>query len=296
MEADLGNKAFASTSNGASIPSDVMAMPGRSKMTMDREPVDMRRVDFSEVAAGRRLPRVHPGAILSDELLKPMQLGISRQARGLNVSRPQLNEIVLGRRAVTTDTTLRLARDCGTTPEFWVNPQARYDLDVAECAPPHKTDREAAPRAVRHLPLLLKLDTLVGLRAKARHREWKHPYQKRIDKLAVCIRNLIDDDHRRVVYDLMQAFDVIFLPRFETGDRSARQERKIGTRAVRSTMGLVHYRFKKNLAWMCREYGKRLVIANEACTSHTRSWDGFVDQEPDGQEQSRAAAPVLSGT
>ena len=115
-------------------------------MTIEREELDQLRVDFSDVASGRRLPPVHPGVILRDEFLKPMELSVYRLARDIKVSRPRLNEIVLGRRAVTTDTALRLARYFGTTPEFWINLQARYDLDVAQRTVRPKIDREVAPR------------------------------------------------------------------------------------------------------------------------------------------------------
>ena len=131
-------------------------------------------------------------------------------------------------------------------------------------------------------PLLLRLDDLVGLRAKARHREWRRHLQKRIDKLAIRVRNLVDDLHRRVAYDLVQAFDVILLPSFETKEMSVKSDRKIRTRTVRSMLGLAHYRFRQKLEWMCRKYGKRLVIANEAYTSRTRSWDGIVDRKLGG--------------
>ena len=116
-------------------------------MIIDREEMDRLGVDFSDVASGRRLPPVHPGAILRDEFLKPMELSVYRLARDIKVSRPRLNDIVLGRRAVTTDTALRLARYFGTTPEFWINLQARYDLDIAERTVRSKIDREVAPRA-----------------------------------------------------------------------------------------------------------------------------------------------------
>ena len=132
-------------------------------------------------------------------------------------------------------------------------------------------------------PLLLKLDDLVGLRAKARHREWRRHFQKRIDKLAIRVRNLVEDLHRRVAYDLVQAFDVILLPSFETKEMSVKFDRKIRTRTVRSMLGLAHYRFRRTLDWMCRKYGKRLVIANEGpYTSRTRSWDGIVDRKLGG--------------
>ena len=57
------------------------------------------------------------------------------------------NDIVLGRRAITTDTALRLGRYFGTTPEFWINLQVRYDLDVAERTVRKRIEREIAPRA-----------------------------------------------------------------------------------------------------------------------------------------------------
>ena len=116
-------------------------------MTIEREDVDRREVDFSDVASGRRLPPVHPGDVLRDEFLKPMELSVYRLAREIGVSRPRLNDVVLGRRAVTTDTALRLGRYFGTTPEFWLNLQTRYDLDVAERTLRRRIEREVAPRA-----------------------------------------------------------------------------------------------------------------------------------------------------
>ena len=116
-------------------------------MTIEREDVDRRKVNFSDVASGRRLPPVHPGEVLRDEFLKPMELSVYRLAREIGVSRPRLNDVALGRRAVTTDTALRLGRYFGTTPEFWLNLQTRYDLDVAERTLRRRIEREVAPRA-----------------------------------------------------------------------------------------------------------------------------------------------------
>ena len=101
-------------------------------MTIKREELDRREVDFSDVASGRRLPPVHPGEILRDEFLTPMAISVYRLAQAIKVSRPRLNDIVLGRRGITTDTALRLGRYLGMTPEFWINLQTRCDLDVAE--------------------------------------------------------------------------------------------------------------------------------------------------------------------
>lgn len=115
-------------------------------MAIDREELDRLRVDLSDVASGRRLHPVHPGTILRDEFLKPTGLSVYRLARDIKVSRPRLNEIVRGRRTVTVDSALRLARYFGTTPEFWINLQARYDLDMAERTLRHVINQEVAPR------------------------------------------------------------------------------------------------------------------------------------------------------
>ena len=113
---------------------------------ISRKDLDRREVDFSDVGSGRSLPPVHPGEILRDEFLTPMSLSVYRLAREIRVSRPRLNDIVLGRRAITTDTALLLARYFGTTPDFWSNLQTRYDLDVAERTLRDRIDAEVAPR------------------------------------------------------------------------------------------------------------------------------------------------------
>ena len=75
-----------------------------------------------------------------------MKLSVYRLAQTIKVSRPRLNDIVLGRRSVTIDTALRLGRYFGTTPEFWINLQTRYDLDVAERTVRAKIEQEVEPR------------------------------------------------------------------------------------------------------------------------------------------------------
>src|SRR2546429_8814623 len=78
-----------------------------------------------------RLHPVHPGEVLLEEFLKPMQLSQNRLALDIGVHPRRINEIVLGKRSVTADTALRLARYFGTSPQFWLGLQADYDLDVA---------------------------------------------------------------------------------------------------------------------------------------------------------------------
>jgi addiction module HigA family antidote len=115
-------------------------------MTIKREDIDRRIVEFSDIASGRRLPPVHPGEILRDEFLTPMRISVYELANAIKVPRSRANDLVLGRRAVTTDTAMRLGRYFGMSPEFWINLQARYDLDVADRTVRRKIEREVAPR------------------------------------------------------------------------------------------------------------------------------------------------------
>ncbi len=116
-------------------------------MTIKREDIDSHLIDFSEVTTGKRLAPVHPGEILKDDFLEPMVLSVYEFANAIKVPRSRVNDIVRGRRAITTDTALRLARYFGTTPESWINLQARYDLDVADRDLRKRIDKEVTPRA-----------------------------------------------------------------------------------------------------------------------------------------------------
>lgn len=128
----------------------------------------------------------------------------------------------------------------------------------------------------RIMPLLLKMDNLYSLKAKAKNDQWKRHYEKKIHRLSNRVRDRIDDLHRRVCYDLVSSYDIILLPSFETSQMSEKTGRKIRSKSVRAMLGLGHYRFQQMLSWMCKKYGKRLVIVNESYTSKTRSWDGSV--------------------
>ena len=78
-----------------------------------------------------KLNPVHPGEVLLEEFLKPMDLSQNRLALDIGVHPRRINEIVLGKRSITADTALRLARFFGTSPQFWMGLQSDYDLDVA---------------------------------------------------------------------------------------------------------------------------------------------------------------------
>ena len=116
-------------------------------MTIKREDIETGKIDFSDITTGRRLPAVHPGDVLKTEFLEPLSLSVYQLAKDLKVQRSRLNEIVLGQRSLTADTALRLAVYFGTTPEYWINLQTQYDLDIANRQLRKKIEREVTPRA-----------------------------------------------------------------------------------------------------------------------------------------------------
>jgi antitoxin HigA-1 len=79
----------------------------------------------------KQIPAIHPGEILLDEFLKPMALSQNRLAIEIKVPPRRINEIVLGKRKITPDTALRLAKYFKMSPEFWLGLQMDYELDVA---------------------------------------------------------------------------------------------------------------------------------------------------------------------
>jgi len=82
----------------------------------------------------KKLPNIHPGEILLEEFLEPMGISQNAIARAVGVPPRRINEIVLGKRAVTADTAVRLARAFGTSEQFWMGLQADYDLEEARSA------------------------------------------------------------------------------------------------------------------------------------------------------------------
>lgn len=78
----------------------------------------------------RKIEPIHPGEILLKEFLKPMEISQYRLAQDINVPARRINEIVLGKRAITADTALRLSEYFGLSEKFWLNLQIRYNLEV----------------------------------------------------------------------------------------------------------------------------------------------------------------------
>ena len=102
----------------------------------------------SEVAMEQeeRLPPVHPGEVFLEDFMKPLGLSQYRLAQELNVPALRISQIVHGKRAVTADTALRLARYFGTSANVWMRLQARYDLEVAEAELAERVKREVKVR------------------------------------------------------------------------------------------------------------------------------------------------------
>lgn len=94
----------------------------------------------------KKLAPIHPGEVLLEEFLLPLNLTASRLATEIRVPPTRISEITHSRRSITAETALRLARYFGTTAEFWVRLQARYDLQVAEDKNAEIVRREVHPR------------------------------------------------------------------------------------------------------------------------------------------------------
>ena len=91
------------------------------------------------------LPPIHPGEILNEDFMKPLGLSMNKLALDLHVPVTRVAEIVHGRRGITPDTALRLARYFNTSARFWLNLQAAYDLEVAEDELSRTVAREVQP-------------------------------------------------------------------------------------------------------------------------------------------------------
>jgi len=95
-----------------------------------------------------KLAPVHPGEVLLEEFLKPMELSQNRLAIAIGVPARRINEIVLGKRRVSADTALRLGRYFEMSPQFWLGLQMDYDLDIEEDKLGTRLEREVRPYAM----------------------------------------------------------------------------------------------------------------------------------------------------
>ena len=97
--------------------------------------------------ANTTLAPVHPGEVLLEEFLEPMEISQYRLAKDISVPPRRINEIVHGKRSVTADTALRLSRYFGTSDRFWLNLQTGYDLDVERDRLGYRLEAEVLQRA-----------------------------------------------------------------------------------------------------------------------------------------------------
>lgn len=95
----------------------------------------------------KRLKPVHPGEILLKEFIEPYGITQYRVAKDIKVDPRRINEVVLGRRVITVDTALRLGLYFGTSPQFWLNLQSRYELELLEDKSKRRLTREVTPLA-----------------------------------------------------------------------------------------------------------------------------------------------------
>ncbi len=93
----------------------------------------------------QKLRPIHPGEVLNEEFIKPLNISQRKFAELLGVTHTRLNQIVLEKRAITADSALRLSKALGTTPGYWMNLQTRFDLDVAEDQHGDQIEKEVHP-------------------------------------------------------------------------------------------------------------------------------------------------------
>lgn len=98
----------------------------------------------------RDFPPIHPGEVLLEDFLKPMELSQYRLAKEIGVPPRRINEIVHGKRSITSDTALRLGHFFRMEAQFWMNLQSRYDLEVTRETLADRLNREVRMHAVQH--------------------------------------------------------------------------------------------------------------------------------------------------
>ena len=118
-------------------------------MTIKREDVEAGRVDLSDVlAAGEaRIPEMHPGIILKEQVVEPLGITAYRLAKEIKVPPNRVTAILAGKRAITAETSIRLGRFLGMSPGFWHGMQANYDLRCALDKIGARVAEEIAPQS-----------------------------------------------------------------------------------------------------------------------------------------------------
>ena len=138
------------------------------------------------------------------------------------------------------------------------------------------------------------LDNLISKRATTpkRLRFKRRNLQRGIDALRLKIINLVDELHHQAAKYLIDNYDLILIPSFETQDMSRRAGRRIGRKSVRNLLTFSHYRFHQFLAWKAWQHGKAVAVVNEAYTSKTCSWSGEIIHNLGGRKSIRGSDGV----
>ena len=123
--------------------------------------------------------------------------------------------------------------------------------------------------------LCTHLDNLLGRAARARHRQKRNMYRA-AGRMRTRIRNLVDELHHKAARFLVDQYDIILLPTFETSEMALRGARKLRRKSVRNLLTFAHYRFQQFLLWKAWQTGKTVLLVNEAYTSRTCSWSGQI--------------------
>ncbi len=141
-------------------------------------------------------------------------------------------------------------------------------------------------RLCAHLDNLLSRAKLEKLRFRKRN------LYAAADRMRVRIGNLVDELHHQAARWLVDNFDLILIPAFETSDMARRGARKLRAKSVRSMLTFAHFRFRQFLAWKAWQAGKQVLVVNEAYTSKTCSWSGEIIANLGGRRVIRGADGV----
>ena len=137
--------------------------------------------------------------------------------------------------------------------------------------------------------LCFRLDKLVSKSSKAPSRQ-KRRFKKAASRLRCKIKNLVKELHHKTAKFLVDNFDVILLPTFESSQMVSKSRRKLRNKTVRQMLTLSHYEFKTFLKWKAWESSKLVIDCNEAYTSKTVSWTGEIVQKLGGARTIKSAA------
>ena len=141
--------------------------------------------------------------------------------------------------------------------------------------------------------LCAHLDTLLSRAKLEKQRFAKRNKYRAAARMRIRISNLIDELHHQTARWLVDHFDIILLPAFETSEMVLRGARKLRAKSVRSMLSYAHYRFQRFLAWKCWQRGKELLLVNEAYTSKTCSWSGEIIPNLGGAKVVRGSDGVV---